>query len=85
MKKFIQNVNDRVNIKVVFYQPFKGFRQLVEEEWGATKTKGKDFVKIILALPRHAQEFPVLWVDWDDAKGGLNVGLCHKGARAMLK
>ena len=78
-------MNDRLNIKVMFYQPFQGVRQLVEEEWGTTKTKGKDFVKRILALLTHDQEFPVLWMDWDDAKSGLNVGLCHKGARAMLK
>ena len=84
-EKIIQNVNDRVNIKVMFYQPFQGIRQLFEEEWGATKIKRKDFVKIVPALPRHAQEFPVLWVDWDDAKSRLNVSLCHKGARAMLK
>ena len=58
-KEVIQDVAHKGDCTVVLQYPLNGVRELIENKWCRTETKGKHFIKIVKPIPEHAQKFPV--------------------------
>ena len=77
-KEVIQDVDYIWNCQFRLNNPFNHAGELVKKVGGTPQAEGEDSVKVVEAIPFHAQEFPVRWMDWDVAKGRLDVQLRHK-------
>ena len=67
-KKIIEDVDDRMDVKVVFNYPFKGIRDLIKKEGSTSQAKWAGFVKVVAPFPGHSQEFPIIGVNGDDSE-----------------
>ena len=79
----VEVVDEVCKVVVVLEDPLQGLGVLVKEVRCRAQAKGEAGVKIVLTLPAHSQQWPVLLADWDHAKGRLEIGLYHECTRTQ--
>ena len=62
---------------MVFDHPLESVRKLVTEVGSTPEPEWECLVKVVMALPGHPKEFPIIWVHRDNPESRFYVCFCH--------